>query len=130
MEVVHSAAVSSSDTSVVDVLHAAEEWSTWAPAIATVEVNGQEVQLLTHGPRPLSLTLNLTRRSDGIAVLLVEGDASALECDVSVVETDGGCEVLTVLRVEFPTTVPGSLVTELRDELVPRWIAALAVAAA
>jgi len=114
---------------VLKVITNAEWWASWLPGLRASEVVTQTnavVAVLTFdGPRHMALSVDVKERADGVSIRMVEGDWLAVDGEVTVTEHADGAEVMWRLSLVFPFAIPGSLATELRQELLPSWNEAL-----
>ncbi len=114
---------------VVEVLQDLAGWERWLPGVRESEVvahtNAVVVALSFVAPRPLLVGIDVTELPDGISFRMVEGDLLSLEGQVTVGEHRDGCVVTWSLSLEFVTTVPGPILSELDRQVLPAWSAAL-----
>jgi hypothetical protein len=117
----------------VAVLTDLEWWASWIPGIHSSEVlaqtNAVVVVMTLGGPRPMELSVEVNEHPDGLLFRMVEGDFVAVDGEVTVAEHPKGAQVTWLLSLTFPSAIPGSLVSELRHEMLPAWNAALFTAA-
>lgn len=120
------------------LLHDVEAWTDWVPGLAILS-RGEtvydgaaerprrvEVAVLFQAPRDVRMRVSVILRPWGIELSLVEGDLSSLEGELRVEDRREGCRICWDLELSSPLHLPGALVEELRTEVVPRWIDALA----
>jgi len=106
-------------------------WSAWLPgclsAIDDPQPDGtRDVTLRLRAPRTLALRISVEMTEEGIRYALIEGDVSAASGTVAIAAKGEGAEITWEQEIAFSTPVPRPLLRELEDEVVPRWLAALA----
>ena len=82
------------------------------------------------GPVPVRIRIEVDPTEDGARLRLVEGDLADLTGEISVTATESGCRVRVTLDLAFGVSVPGTLLRQLDQRLLPAWSQALADAPA
>jgi hypothetical protein len=117
-------------SAVIATLHDLERLGAWMSGLLDHRVEPRpdgtaDVVLRLRAPRTLDLRLEVTRLPEGLHYALVEGDPTNAEGRLVVTSTGTGCRVVWTHELAFPVAVPGLLVRELDDEVLPRWLSAL-----
>ena len=101
------------------------QW-TWTGAELTPTSDGCMVRF--ERPVPVSLRVEVRATDSGIALRLVEGDLTELRGTIDVVEDEAGCRVSATIDLGFRVGVPGTLLRELDQRVLPAWLQAVAQA--